>query len=258
MDAKAAERAAQLILDAWRAHRGLERLPEECTPRSLEDGYAVQDALERLDGRPLGGWKIGATNAEMQKKLGAAQPFPGCIFAPTIRKSPVEIATGDFISIGVEPEFALRLGQDLPPRAALYTRADVAAAVSSVHPACELVEPRLRSASGIASIVADNGFNAGLVYAEGTADWRHLDLAAHRLTLIVSGARVGEGTGAAALGHPLDSLAWLANDRSRRGRGLARGQFISTGTCAGVHWLTPGEKIEADFGSLGAVRISVS
>jgi 2-keto-4-pentenoate hydratase len=33
------------------------------------------------------------------------------------------------------------------------------------------------------------------------------------------------------MGHPLDSLAWLANLRSTMGDGLRAGEFVSTGTC---------------------------
>ena len=41
---------------------------------------------------------------------------------------------------GIEAEVAFRLGRDLPPRAAPYTRAEVMAALATAHPAIEVLE----------------------------------------------------------------------------------------------------------------------
>jgi 2-keto-4-pentenoate hydratase len=192
-------------LEARRRRRPLAALPEDCRPRSLEEGYAIQAALVRLDGRAVGGWKIGATRDYVQKLLGANQPFPGRVFAETILASPATLAARDFIAIGLEPEFAFRLWRDLPPREALYTRAEVEDAVSSLYPACEIIEARFEDWLKVvaASLVADNGCNGALVHGEGARDWRRHDLARQAVTLSINGHAVAEGTGAAVLGHPL-------------------------------------------------------
>ncbi len=257
--AERAERAARLLLEARRAHRPLERLPDDCQPRSVEEGYAVQDALARLDGRPVGGWKIGCTSSFAQRLMGIPQPFPGRVFAATIHASPAVIDPRDFIAIGLEPEFAFRLARDLPPRAEPYGRRDVEAAVGAFHPSCELVEMRFlhwRNVGG-PSLIADNGCNGALVLGAATEAWRTVDLAAHELRLSINGKLAAEGKGAAALGHPLAALAWLANDRSRHGSGLKAGEVVTTGTCAGVHDLKRGDEAEADYGELGRVALSI-
>jgi len=64
------------------------------------------------------------------------------------------------------------------------------------------------------------------------------------------------GTGARALGHPLNVLQWLANKQSQTGRGLLAGEIISTGTCTGLLDVASGDSVAADFGLLGAVEIS--
>lgn len=65
----------------------------------------------------------------------------------------------------------------------------------------------------------------------------------------------GCGRGSNVLGHPLNALAWLANARSRAGHGLAAGELISTGNCADVIRLGPGQTAEARFGPLGQVSL---
>ena len=64
-----------------------------------------------------------------------------------------------------------------------------------------------------------------------------------------------EGTGARALGHPINVLQWLANKQSQTGRGLRKGEIVSTGTCTGVLAVSPGDHVTADFGALGHVEI---
>ena len=219
----------------------------------------MQEALERLDGRALAGWKIGGTSERIQKALGLDRPFPGRIFAPTLHKSPARVARHEFIALALEPEFAFRLGRDLPPRAASYTRDEVTAAVASLHPACELVDTRLPEGfkAPAPCLVADNGCHAALIEGAAVADWYNLDLARQKVTFTLNGKQVAEGTGADVLGHPLEALAWLANDLSRRGTGLKAGQIVTTGTCCGFHPLAAGDEAVADYGALGRVRVTV-
>jgi 2-keto-4-pentenoate hydratase len=253
------ERAARLLLAARERHSALVEFPESCRPRSLEQGYEVQEALARLDGRALAGWKIGGTSERIQKALGLDRPFPGRIFAPTLYKSPARVARHEFIALALEPEFAFRLGRDLPPRAAPYAREEVTAAVASLHPACELVDTRLSEGfkSPAPCLVADNGCHAALVEAAAVADWHALDLTRQKVTFTLNGKVLAEGTGADVLGHPLEALTWLANDLSRRGFGLKAGQIVTTGTCCGFHPLAAGDEAVADYGTLGRVAVTV-
>ncbi|MEC7575002.1 MAG: hypothetical protein VX973_08955, partial [Pseudomonadota bacterium] len=61
---------------------------------------------------------------------------------------------------------------------------------------------------------------------------------------------------ARALGHPINVLQWLANKQSQTGRGLVKGEIVSTGTCTGVLSVAPGDHVIANFGQLGCVEIN--
>ena len=88
----------------------------------------------------------------------------------------------------------------------------------------------------------------------------HLDLQARReeqAVTLVGGVTVMAGSGANVLGDPRVALAWMVNDLVRRGRGLARGQFVTTGTCTTPLPLTEACEVTAEFGRLGRVVLSI-
>ena len=93
--------------------------------------------------------------------------------------------------------------------------------------------------------------------------WRNLDLAAHRVQGVVRAAdgrtRLSrDGTGSAALGDPRIALAWLVNELSSLGLSLEAGQLVSTGTCMQPLEIAPGDRVDADFGVLGALSMRLS
>ena len=251
------EEAVELLIAARGDHRRLDAFPPSCRPETFEDGHAVQEAFVEVWSVPVAGYKIGCTSPEAQKLLGSPGPFPGRVFAPVLLKSPAKVAAKAFHRLGIEPEFAFTMARDLPARPAQYTREEVAGAVAAVHGAIEIIDSRWTDwlKVGIASIVADNGANGGLVLGPALTDWRKIDLAKAKAALRFDDKLVAEGTGAAVLGHPLDALAWLANHLSARGYGLKAGDAVTTGTVAGVHFAEPGMHVTVDFGPIGKVEL---
>jgi len=259
LDAQALEGAVTALLIARRDHRALERLPAASAPDSIEDAYLIQEAFARACGSALRGYKVGAASVQSQRFVGVSEPFAGHIYGETCFESPAVISAARFFTIGVEAEFTFQLGRDLPSRGTPYSRAEVADAVAAVVPSIEICDTRLANwkAAGVAQMVADNGFHGGMVLAGGVTDWRRLDLAAHEVTLRIDGVLRGSGTGRLVLGHPLDSLAWLASDLSRRGRSLQAGDIVAAGTCTGLHNVGAPADVVADFGPFGDVRMTV-
>jgi 2-keto-4-pentenoate hydratase len=251
------EEAVELLIAARGDHRRLDAFPPSCRPERFEDGHAVQEAFVKAWSVPVAGYKIGCTSLEAQKMLGSPGPFPGRVFAPVLLKSPAKVAAKAFHRLGVEPEFAFTMARDLPARPARYAREEVADAVAAVHGAIELVDSRWTDwiKAGIASIVADNGANGGLVLGPALADWRGIDLAKAKAALRFDDRLIAEGTGAAVLGNPLDALAWLANHLSARGYGLKAGDAVTTGTVASINFAEPGMHVTADFGAIGKVEL---
>jgi len=64
---------------------------------------------------------------------------------------------------------------------------------------------------------------------------------------------VRRGQGSAVLGHPLNVVAWLANELPKQGKQLRAGDYITTGVISDVYLAQPGDQLQADFGLLGSV-----
>lgn len=227
-------------------------------PASMDEAYAVQDAVIRLLGHPIAGYKVGSTSKEAQRILGTSEPGSCPVPAPYLHASPARIALVPAQTPAIEGEFAFRLGRDLPARDVAYRRDEVAAAIDAVAGAIEVVGTRLDgglAGKGRYLVTADCGANIDLVVGNWIADWQSLDLTSHRVAITIDGVAAGEGTGARALDDPMNVMVWLANHQSKRGLGLQKGQCVSTGTCTGLDPVKPDNRVMADFGSLGTVEI---
>jgi 2-keto-4-pentenoate hydratase len=227
-------------------------------PTTAAEAYAIQWEIVALSGLPTVGFKIGSTSLEAQRLLGTDEPGSAALMAPFVHASPATVEVSPLHGGAVEGEIAFRLATPLPARAAPYVRDEVAAAVGAVAGAIELVGTRF--AGGLAGkgrllTTADGGVNIALVTGPWQTDWRHLDLPAHPVRMLVNGERKGHGTGSRALGDPMNVLVWLANQQSKAGRGLPAGAIVSTGTCTGLDPVAPGDVAVAEFGSLGRVEL---
>lgn len=228
---------------------------------TLDDAYDAQDALvAAMQSAGLGairGWKIGLTSAKMQAMCGIDQPVGGAILASRIRPSGSRVARSAHGRLGLEFEICARIGADLPPRAAPYALAEVAAAVDAVAPAIEMVDDRRAdyAALDVLSLVADNSWNAGVVLGEFTPLPADLDACEGVVTL--NGAELGRGFGRDVLGGPLKVLNWLADHLSARGRGLRAGDIVMTGSLVATQFPEAGSDYLFAVAGLGTVALTI-
>lgn len=250
-----------LALKLWEARRdgGIVDPVDVTEPASSAESYAVQNEIVRLSGLPARGFKVGSTSAEAQRILGTTEPGSCPVLAPYFFEAPAEITLNPEHMPALEGEFAFRLGRDLPAREADYGVPEVCDAIDAVAGAIEVVGTRLKgglAGKGRFLVTADCGANIALVVGAWHENWRGTDLKAHPVTMYVNEQGKGAGTGERALGDPLNVMLWLANQQSRLGRGLKAGEIVSTGTCTGLDGVAPGDRVRADFGSLGNVEIA--
>ena len=205
----------------------------------------------------LFGWKIAATSEAGQKHINVPGPMAGRILEETlIANGGTAPMTGNEMRVA-EPEFAFRMGRDLPPRPQPYTVAEVLDAVATLHPAIEIPDSRFANfvSAGEAQIIADNACAHLFVLGEATtADWRSRDLIEERPVITLRGERF-IGRGKNVLGDPRVALAWLANELSGLGITLRAGEVVTTGTCHPPLPIQSGDRMDADFGVLGRVSV---
>jgi len=254
---------AAAILEALRCsatHR-LDRLPPHCRPADEAAGYAVNDALQRrltaAGFGPLCGYKLGCTTPLMQQRIGLDHPTAGCIRASQVFQGEFAIGHEAARGLGCETEIAIRLGKDLP-QADDWTAERVRPYVDTVMGSIEIVEQRYviqeeARKAHIPTVIADDFWQWGAILAPPVARWQDLDLANNPARALLDETLQGEGLGAMALGHPLQAVAWLANHLATRGRTLAAGMIVQTGSLVAPVRPAPGQTVTCDHGALGRV-----
>jgi 2-keto-4-pentenoate hydratase len=229
-------------------------------PSSKDEAHEVQSLIYELAGHPRPGFKVGSTSKEAQAYLGSTSPNCAEVMAPFVHASGASLAVAECHGPQLEGEFAFRLGKDLPPRSTPYEMDEVVDAIDAAAGAIEIVGSRIAggmSNAGPIMLTADCAANIGLVVGQWQTDWLALDLPNHPVKMFINDKLCGHGTGVRALDNPLNVMLWLANRQSETGRGLARGEFVSTGTCTGLDPVKTGDQVVADFGSLGKVEFSL-
>lgn len=251
------ERATALLATAWRTREAMAGLPDDARPADEAEGYAVQDALRDRLGLEPAAWKVACTTPEAQARMGTRTPFGGPLPRAALHASPATIPAESHFMRMIEGELAFTLAHDLPARPESYTRAEVEAALGTLHPAIEVADSRYRDwlAADKPALIADLAVSGALVLGPGTADWRGLDLAAIGARMVVGGAVVGQGTGRDALGHPALAVLWLANHLAARGQGLRAGEVVTTGSCTGNYMAAEGDAATAVFDGLGEAEV---
>jgi 2-keto-4-pentenoate hydratase len=233
MEDIAARRAAQSLLAAHRANVQFKTLGPPDKPATVSDAYDIQDryvALLRSEHGDAMGYKVGLTSATMQKFCGIDHPIAGVVLASRVHRSGATVRRADFGRLGLEFEIAVRIKSDVPVTGTPCTAEMIAPHIGGVCAAIELVDDRGADYGNldVLSLVADNSWNGGIVLSEFAAKWPDLEPVAGRATK--GREAIGEGHGRDILGHPFNSVAWLATQLSSRGAGLKAGQVVMTGS----------------------------
>jgi len=110
------------------------------------------------------------------------------------------------------------------------------------------------SAGGeLVSLIADNCWNGGVVLGTARPVTREA-LVGARGRQSVNGAAAGEG----AAEDPFATLAWLANLLAERGRGLAAGMVVITGSLVPTFSIEPGDHLVFAVDGLGEAVLDVA
>ena len=226
------------------------RLAESYRPRSLEAAWQIQRRVseERATrcGIHVAGWKCGLPGPEKW------------VVAPIYSDLLVDAAVGVPSSenpIHMEPEFAFRIGRNLPARVYDYRDDTIDDAVDAVHLAIEIVGSRYADAShaSFAELLADGLMNRGLLI--GPQVYGIPLEPAFPLGFEVEGGRRIDLTARHGDGNPRLALYWLANFLRSRGIGLEAGQWVITGSLAGVLELPASRGATLRFGPFGEIRL---
>ncbi|MBP7414869.1 MULTISPECIES: 2-oxopent-4-enoate hydratase [Simplicispira] len=257
MNSTLIEQLGDELYGALTACQVLDPLSSRHPDITIEDAYAIQ---QRLIARRLGagervvGKKIGVTSQAVMNMLGVFQPDFGILLDGMVYNEGQPIEARTLIQPKAEGEIAFVLKKDLMGPG--VTAADVMAATEGVMACFEIVDSRIRDWKiQIQDTVADNASCGVFVLGDRLVDPRDVDLATCGMVLEKNGEIVATGAGAAALGHPANAVAWLANTLGRLGMGLKAGEVVLSGSLGIMVPVQAGDSLRVTIGGIGGCSV---
>ena len=260
MEDIAARRAAEALHAAHKANLTFKPLGPPDRPANISDAYDIQQRYVTLLRGKHGdavGYKVGLTSAAMQTFCGIDHPIAGVVLARRVVQSGATVRRPDFGRLGLEFEIAVRIKSDVPVTGMRCTTETIAPHIDGVCAAIEIVDDRNADYANldVLSLVADNSWNGGIVLSEFTAKWPDLADVLGRAT--TDRVAIGEGHGRDILGHPFNSVAWLATQLASRGEGLKAGEVVMTGSVMKTVFPEADASYRFDLEGIGFVEVQV-
>ncbi|AXL68748.1 4-oxalocrotonate decarboxylase [Pseudomonas aeruginosa] len=246
-----AEHIENAELQAHDIHKVTNDYPE----MTFADAYDIQWEIRRRKeerGNKIVGLKMGLTSWAKMAQMGVETPIYGFL--------------ADYFSVpdGGVVDCSKLIHPKIEAEIAVVTKAplvgpgchigDVIAAVDYVIPTVEVIDSRYENFKfDLISVVADNASSTRYITGGRMANLEDVDLRTLGVVMEKNGEVVELGAGAAVLGHPLSSVAMLANLLAERGEHIPAGTFIMTGGITAAVAVAPGDNITVRYQGLGSV-----
>lgn len=251
-----ASEIADILISGERERNEVPQISDTYGDVDIATAYRAQQAFvqSKLDaGERLVGYKLGLTSRNKQRAMGVDSPLYGRVTSSMLSVYGSPIPFDRFIHPRVESEIAFLLARDI---AAPATVTSVLAATELIYGAVDVLDSRYRGFTfTLSDVVADNA-SAGAFYL-GPIARRPEELELHLLGCVVrvDGEVVMTAAGAAVMGHPAASVAWLANQLAAEGESLKAGQLIFSGGVTAPVPVVAGGSVTFEFDGLGAIEV---
>ncbi len=227
---------------------------------TIHDAYTVQAYNVRrrvAAGRVVRGLRLGRTSQPRQRVLGVQRPDYGVLLDDMFVEEGDEVQVGLLLQPRVVATMAFVMATDLAGPG--ITIADALTAVAGVMPAIEIVDSRIAEwRVQLVDTVADNASAGRVVLGGRIIPVTAVDLRLMGVLLYRNGSPTESAAGAAALGNPARSVAWVADELGSVGRGLCRGDIVLAGPLHRPVPVRPSDYFEAAFAHLGSVAVQFS
>jgi 2-oxo-3-hexenedioate decarboxylase len=252
-----ASQIADVLASAERDRKELSPFTDEHPDLDLQTAYDAQWAgIERRQaaGERLVGAKLGLTSKAKQRVMNVDAPLYGWVTDRMLLPygEPVELSR--FIHPRVEPEIAFLLARPVTAPATVTT---VLAATEAVFAAVDVLDSRYENFRfQLPDVVADNASAAGFLLGPRAVPPAELeDLRLLGCVLRADGAVAATAAGAAVMGHPAASVAWLVNRLAERGQTLDAGMLVFSGGLTEPVPLQVGVSVTAEIDQLGTIEV---
>lgn len=246
------------LFDALSQRHMIDPITEREPEITMEDAYHISLRMvnRRVEnGESIIGKKIGVTSMAVQNMLNVHQPDFGYLTDRMVFGNGDEMPISEqLIQPRAEGEIAFMLKRDLIGPG--VSNADVLRATEAVIPCFEIVDSRIRDWKiKIQDTVADNASCGLFVLGDKAVDPRKVDLATAGMVVEKNGQLLSTGAGAAALGSPVNCVAWLANTLGSFGIPLKAGEVILSGSLVPLEPVVAGDFMRVEIGGIGSASV---
>lgn len=253
------ENLGEALYDALIQCKTLPPLTSQHAGITIDDAYAIQQRLleRRLAaGERVVGKKIGVTSQAVMDMLGVGQPDFGWLTDGMVYGEGEAIPMSRLIQPKAEGEVAFVMKKTIQGPG--VTAAEVLAATEGVMACFEIVDSRIQNWKiKIQDTVADNASCGVLVLGDRLVDPRAADLTTCSMVLEKNGEIVATGVGAAALGHPANAVAWLANTLGAHGIALEAGEVVLSGSLGIMVPVKAGDNLRVSISGIGGCSVRI-
>ena len=258
MDKEKIEHYGDTLFECMKNKSTIDPITDQESDMTIEDAYhiSLQMLQRRLDdGEQVIGKKIGVTSAAVQNMLNVHQPDFGYLTDRMVYGNGDEMPISEeLIQPKAEGEIAFILKHDLEGPG--VTNADVLRATECVMPCFEIVDSRVKDWKiKIQDTIADNASCGLFVLGDRAVSPDKVDLVTCGMVHEKNGEVIATGAGAAALGSPVNCVAWLANTLGEFGIKLEAGEVILSGSLVPLHAIVPGDSMHLSVGGIGTASV---
>ena len=247
--------AAQKLIGASKELKPIDPFTETYPEITVEEAYQIQliSVEARLaEGRKVVGKKIGLTSPAMQQMFNVNEPDYGHLLDDMLVYQGEEIRTSRLLQPRIEGEIAFILESDVEGPG--VTPTDTIRATAGVTAALEIIDSRIRDWKiKIQDTVADNASSGAFVLGSRLVPLTGLDLRSVGFVMTKNGQLAATGAGAAVLGNPVQSVAWLANKMGEYQISLKAGDVVLSGAAAAAVPVQAGDSIHLTVDRIGDV-----
>lgn len=247
--------AALALFEAGQSGQAIEPLTNTHPEMSVEDAYRIQtiNIEKRIgSGQRLVGKKIGLTSPAMQQMFKVDEPDYGHLLDQMFVYQGEPIPMSSLIQPRVEGEIAFIMDRDLEGPG--VTPTDVIRATAGVVAALEIIDSRILDWKiKIQDTIADNASSAAFVIGSRMVSPVDLDMRHVGFVVMRNGSLAGTSAGAAVLGSPAQSVAWLANKMAEFEIALKAGDIVLSGAAAAAVPVLAGDSITLTVDRIGDV-----
>ncbi|MGJ9459827.1 2-keto-4-pentenoate hydratase [Oceanobacillus sp. CF4.6] len=253
------QEAATKLLEAEKSKNVIQPLTDTYPGITVDEAYHTQLEIIRHkvenEGVIIVGKKIGATSKAIQNMFGVNQPDYGHLLDYMMYVEGEDIPLENFIQPKVEFEIAFKLKKDL--KGPNVTIMDVIEATDYIAPAIEIIDSRIDDWKiKFEDTVADNGSSAAAVIGGKPTKLVGIDLTHIGMVAYKNGEMIDSGAGAAVLGNPLRSVAWLANSLGKYDVSLKSGEVVLSGALTAAVEINDQDTFTAEFDHIGSISVT--